>query len=53
MDPTKVVRLALQNAASVASLMLTTQAMVAEKPEEKKEMHPAAQGMGGGMGGMM
>jgi chaperonin GroEL len=53
MDPTKVVRLALQNAASVASLMLTTQAMVSEKPEEKKEMHPGAQGMGGGMGGMM
>jgi chaperonin GroEL len=53
MDPTKVVRLALQNAASVASLMLTTEAMVAEKPEEKKEMHPGAQGMGGGMGGMM
>jgi chaperonin GroEL len=53
MDPTKVVRLALQNAASVASLMLTTQAMVAEKPEEEKEMHPGAQGMGGGMGGMM
>jgi chaperonin GroEL len=43
----------LQNAASVASLMLTTQAMVSEKPEEKKEMPPAAQGMGGGMGGMM
>ncbi|MFZ0484717.1 MAG: chaperonin GroEL [Desulfobacterales bacterium] len=42
MDPTKVVRLALQNAASVASLMLTTEAMVAEKPEEKKEMHPGA-----------
>jgi len=53
MDPTKVVRFALQNAASVASLMLTTEAMVAEKPEEKKEMHPGAQGMGGGMGGMM
>ena len=53
MDPTKVVRLALQNAASVASLMLTTHAMVAEKPEEKKEMHPGAQGMGGGMEGMM
>jgi chaperonin GroEL len=53
MDPTKVVRLALQNAASVASLMLTTQAMVAQKPEEIKEMHPGAQGMGGGMGGMM
>jgi len=53
MDPTKVVRLALQNAASVASLMLTTEAMVAEKPEEKKQMHPGAQGMGEGMGGMM
>jgi len=53
MDPTKVVRFALQNAASVASLLLTTQAMISEKPEEKKEMHPAAQGMGGGMGGMM
>jgi len=53
MDPTKVVRLALQNAASVASLMLTTQAMVAEKPEEKKGIHPGAQGMGDEMGGMM
>jgi chaperonin GroEL len=54
-DPTKVVRLALQNAASVASLMLTTQAMVADKPEEKPEpaMPPGAPGMGGGMGGMM
>ena len=57
-DPTKVVRLALQNAASVASLMLTTQAMVAEKPEEKGEAMPgggAPPGMGGmgGMGGMM
>ena len=34
-DPTKVVRTALQNAASVAGLLLTTEAMVAEKPEEK------------------
>jgi chaperonin GroEL len=53
-DPTKVVRLALQNASSVASLMLTTQAMVAEKPEEKHEppMPGGAPGMGG-MGGMM
>jgi chaperonin GroEL len=57
-DPTKVVRYALQNAGSVAGLMLTTEAMVAEKPEEKAE--PAmpgggAPGMGGmgGMGGMM
>ena len=53
MDPTKVVRFALQNAASVASLMLTTQAMVAEKSEERNGMHSGAQGMGGGMGGMM
>jgi chaperonin GroEL len=49
-DPTKVVRLALQNAASVASLMITTEALVAEKPEKK----PPYPGMppGGGMGGM-
>ncbi len=56
-DPTKVVRYALQNAGSVASLMLTTEAMVADKPEEKQEMMPGAGGMGGGgmggMGGMM
>jgi chaperonin GroEL len=45
-DPTKVVRIALQNAASVAGLMLTTEAMVAEKPKEEK---PAAPGMSGGM----
>jgi chaperonin GroEL len=50
-DPTKVVRYALQNAASVAALMLTTEVMVAEKPEEKKEM-PAMPPGGGGMGGM-
>jgi chaperonin GroEL len=37
MDPTKVVRFALQNASSVAALMLTTEAMIAEKPEKKKE----------------
>jgi chaperonin GroEL len=40
-DPTKVVRTALQNAASVAGLLLTTEAMVAEKPEEKKATPPA------------
>jgi chaperonin GroEL len=40
-DPTKVVRTALQNAASVAGLLLTTEAMVAEKPEEKKAAPPA------------
>ncbi|ABS25679.1 chaperonin GroEL [Anaeromyxobacter sp. Fw109-5] len=48
-DPTKVSRTALQNAASVASLLLTTEAMVAEKP--KKKGAPAGGGMGG-MGGM-
>jgi chaperonin GroEL len=50
-DPTKVVRAALQNAASVASLMLTTEALVAERPK-KKAPAPAAGGHGGGMGGM-
>jgi chaperonin GroEL len=49
-DPTKVVRSALQNAASVAALLLTTEAMVAEKPSEKNDQGPAG-GMGG-MGGM-
>jgi len=50
-DPTKVTRSALQNAASIASLMITTEAMVAEKPEKKQQSampHPG--GMGGGMG---
>ncbi|HTF34789.1 MAG TPA: chaperonin GroEL [Myxococcota bacterium] len=51
-DPTKVCRTALQNAASVAALLLTTEAMVAEKPDEKKEGHGPAGGMPGGMGGM-
>jgi chaperonin GroEL len=49
-DPAKVVRNALQNAASIASLLLTTEALVSEIPEEKKEA-PAMPG-GGGMGGM-
>jgi chaperonin GroEL len=49
-DPTKVVRTALQNASSIASLLLTTEAMVSEIPE-KKEPAPAAGGPGG-MGGM-
>jgi chaperonin GroEL len=48
-DPTKVVRSALQNAASIASLLLTTEALVSEIPEEKKE---APMPGGGGMGGM-
>ncbi len=47
LDPTKVTRYALQNAASIASLMLTTDAMVAESPKDEKPM-----GGGGGMGGM-
>ncbi|MEX2270916.1 MAG: chaperonin GroEL [Vicinamibacterales bacterium] len=50
-DPTKVVRSALQNAASIASLLLTTEAMVCDLPEEKKEA-PMGHGGGGGMGGM-
>ena len=51
-DPTKVVRTALQNAASVAALMLTTDCMVAERPKQDKETPAGGQGMGGGMGGM-
>ncbi len=53
-DPTKVVRTALQDAASVAGLLITTEAMVAEKPEDKSST-PAMPDMGGmgGMGGMM
>ena len=56
LDPTKVSRTALQNAASVAGLMITTQAMVADKPEEEAHDHgPAMEDMAGmgGMGGMM
>ena len=50
-DPVKVVRTALQNASSIASLLLTTEALVSEIPEDKKE---SAGGPGGpgGMGGM-
>ncbi|MCP5070879.1 MAG: chaperonin GroEL, partial [bacterium] len=53
-DPTKVVRAALQNAASVASLLLTTEAMIADKPEEKGSGGGGGGGMPdmGGMGGM-
>ena len=50
-DPTKVVRTALQDAASVAGLLVTTEAMVAEKPERKGPAMPGGGGMGG-MGGM-
>ncbi len=49
-DPTKVTRLALENAASIASLLLTTECVVADAPEESS---PAMPPMGGGMGGMM
>ncbi|MFO1296306.1 MAG: chaperonin GroEL [Rubrivivax sp.] len=51
LDPTKVTRTALQNAASVAGLMLTTEAMVAEAPKEEAPAMPGGGGMGG-MGGM-
>ena len=47
-DPAKVTRTALEDAASVASLLITTEAMIADRPEPKG----AAGGMGGGMGGM-
>ncbi len=52
LDPTKVTRSALQNATSVASTFLTTEAVVAELPS-KNDAHPDMSGMGGGMGGMM
>jgi chaperonin GroEL len=52
-DPTKVTRFALQNASSVAALLLTTEAMVAEKPRDREEMPGMPPGGGmGGMGGM-
>src|SRR5438876_1036263 len=50
-DPAKVVRSALQNSSSIASLLLTTEALVSEIPEDKKEA-PMPGGHGGGMGGM-
>jgi chaperonin GroEL len=51
-DPTKVTRLALENAASIAALLLTTECVVADEPE-KEGASPAPGGMGGGMPGMM
>jgi chaperonin GroEL len=51
-DPAKVTRSALQNAASVAGLLLTTEATVADKPEKKEVPAGAGAGHGGGMGGM-
>jgi len=52
LDPTKVTRLALQNAASVAGLLLTTEVMVAEAPKDDEHSHGGAPGGMGGMGGM-
>ena len=52
-DPTKVTRLALENAASIASLLLTTECVVGEEPEEEKSASAAPPMGGGGMGGMM
>jgi chaperonin GroEL len=52
LDPTKVTRLALQNAASVAGLLLTTEVMVAESPKEEEHAHAGGGGGMGGMGGM-
>jgi chaperonin GroEL len=49
LDPTKVVRSALQNAASIAALLITTECSVAEAPKKEE---PAHGGMPGGMGGM-
>src|SRR3984893_5827053 len=53
LDPTKVTRLALQNAASVAGLLLTTEVMIAEAPKDEQHAHGGGGGMGGmGVGGM-
>jgi chaperonin GroEL len=52
-DPTKVTRVALENAASVAGLLITTEAVICEKPEKEKPMPPMPPGGMGGMGGDM
>jgi chaperonin GroEL len=52
-DPTKVTRLALENAASIAALLLTTECVIADQEEDDKAPAPAGPPMGGGMGGMM
>jgi chaperonin GroEL len=52
LDPTKVTRLALQNAASVSGLLLTTEVMIAEAPKDDEHSHGAPGGGMGGMGGM-
>jgi chaperonin GroEL len=51
-DPTKVVRVALQNAASVAGLLITTEAMITDRPKKDAPPMPGGGGMGGGMGDM-
>jgi len=51
-DPAKVTRAALQNAASIAALVLTTECLVADKPEKNPPMAMPGGGMGGGMPGM-
>jgi chaperonin GroEL len=51
-DPAKVTRTALQNAASIGSLILTTEAVIADKPEKDKGGHSHDGPAGGGMGGM-
>jgi chaperonin GroEL len=52
MDPAKVVRCALENASSIAGLILTTECIIAEKPEKKDKAPAGGGGMPGGMGGM-
>ncbi len=52
-DPTKVSRVALENAASIASMLLTTECVLADEPEEAGAAGAGMPPMGGGMGGMM
>jgi len=53
LDPTKVTRAALQHAASISGLMITTEAMVTDMPQDSGPAMPDMGGMGGGMPGMM
>jgi len=53
LDPTKVTRAALQHAASISGLMITTEAMVTDMPQDSAPAMPDMGGMGGGMPGMM
>ncbi len=52
-DPAKVTRIALENAASIAGMFLTTECVLVDEKEDKQAMPPMGGGMGGGMGGMM